>query len=576
MGVRRITSLIQNQGWIPTTPPEAEMETACRLWREWDPSLLLFHRGLPIQAIPAKSSVLIDGNGLAFFLFRVAYARHLRSLFPGRTSGTFPAVKSLSSAELTQALPCMMPLDLLDDITREFAYRLRLCNLDVRIFWDGPNRRFKTVTTQRRMEQRRQELVNLQQYCVHGSVPNEKNVYGFLRQFPVPSLFLQSVRKTLHHANANMVFCNEEADVELARAASGDSNSFVLGQDSDFYFYKDIQYVSFDCIFSANDTLYACVAKRQDLAALLEIEDEEMTELAILLGNDYVQSVRVPKQTDFDHKNPFHVARYINDQEDGFLVSSKDREMELAFVRALYNLQDLDSFPLQDFAGSGQLESDEDEEIIKHLKIQLPLGLAEETSRALQEGMTFSEIVMKCLSFCTQLREDGEFAILGSQHVDAYAELIPWQTAESNRQLDKPPKWSDVKASYAIEKCISVILKSEQASLLVRFTPTSMLFSHFKFHCILASKESNQNNGEDSIISVDESQTKHMVVDRMVLPIDAHEDRILENVAKNRVTIIHGETGCGKSSRVPVMLLSAPSPEPSLPKVKLYISQPRR
>ena len=33
------------------------------------------------------------------------------------------------------------------------------------------------------------------------------------------------------------------------------------------------------------------------------------------------------------------------------------------------------------------------------------------------------------------------------------------------------------------------------------------------------------------------------------LPIDAHKEKILEHVAKHRVTIIHGMTGCGKSSR---------------------------
>ena len=33
---------------------------------------------------------------------------------------------------------------------------------------------------------------------------------------------------------------------------------------------------------------------------------------------------------------------------------------------------------------------------------------------------------------------------------------------------------------------------------------------------------------------------------RKPLPIDAHKDEIMTTVEKNRVTIIHGETGCGK------------------------------
>ena len=39
------------------------------------------------------------------------------------------------------------------------------------------------------------------------------------------------------------------------------------------------------------------------------------------------------------------------------------------------------------------------------------------------------------------------------------------------------------------------------------------------------------------------------------LPIDAYRQEILTTIATHRVTIIQGETGCGKSTRVPVMLL---------------------
>ena len=42
---------------------------------------------------------------------------------------------------------------------------------------------------------------------------------------------------------------------------------------------------------------------------------------------------------------------------------------------------------------------------------------------------------------------------------------------------------------------------------------------------------------------------------RSALPIDEHRDEILYRIGRDRVTIIQGETGCGKSSRLPVMLL---------------------
>jgi HrpA-like RNA helicase len=64
----------------------------------------------------------------------------------------------------------------------------------------------------------------------------------------------------------------------------------------------------------------------------------------------------------------------------------------------------------------------------------------------------------------------------------------------------------------------------------------------------------------------------------LVLPIDEHKEEILRTVQTQRVTIIHGETGCGKSTRVPCFLLRVDPPEPTVaaPEVKIIISQPRR
>ncbi len=61
------------------------------------------------------------------------------------------------------------------------------------------------------------------------------------------------------------------------------------------------------------------------------------------------------------------------------------------------------------------------------------------------------------------------------------------------------------------------------------------------------------------------------------LPIDKYEERILNEIKEHRVTIIRGETGCGKSSRIPAMLLRSPPPDPSsVEKVKFFCAVPRR
>lgn len=57
----------------------------------------------------------------------------------------------------------------------------------------------------------------------------------------------------------------------------------------------------------------------------------------------------------------------------------------------------------------------------------------------------------------------------------------------------------------------------------------------------------------------------------VVLPADAWREQILRHVASHRVSVISGETGCGKSSRVPMFLLEAAGK-----RGRLMVAQPRR
>jgi HrpA-like RNA helicase len=59
-----------------------------------------------------------------------------------------------------------------------------------------------------------------------------------------------------------------------------------------------------------------------------------------------------------------------------------------------------------------------------------------------------------------------------------------------------------------------------------------------------------------------------------MLPIDAYRDEILFRIDRDPVTIIFGETGCGKSSRLPIMLLRH-AEETNRP-CRMMVSQPRR
>ena len=69
-----------------------------------------------------------------------------------------------------------------------------------------------------------------------------------------------------------------------------------------------------------------------------------------------------------------------------------------------------------------------------------------------------------------------------------------------------------------------------------------------------------------------EEEEEHQAHD--TLPIDDHKERILSHIASHRVTIIQGETGCGKSSRIPVLLIEGGGE--SSHRLKMFVSQPRR
>ena len=95
----------------------------------------------------------------------------------------------------------------------------------------------------------------------------------------------------------------------------------------------------------------------------------------------------------------------------------------------------------------------------------------------------------------------------------------------------------------------------------------SMLFHGPTFHNLMQETRRHLTADDDDDF-VDEHEEEEKVP--AVLPIDAHYNEIVSTISKHRVTIIRGETGCGKSSRVPVMVMNADD------NARMFVSQPRR
>ncbi|XP_066572197.1 ATP-dependent RNA helicase DHX30 [Amia ocellicauda] len=60
------------------------------------------------------------------------------------------------------------------------------------------------------------------------------------------------------------------------------------------------------------------------------------------------------------------------------------------------------------------------------------------------------------------------------------------------------------------------------------------------------------------------------------LPVDPHRERLLQAVAGGRVTVVAGETGCGKTTRVPLFLLQHEALEGRAAHCNILVTQPRR
>jgi hypothetical protein len=140
----------------------------------------------------------------------------------------------------------MMPLSWVGGFTHEFVTTLNEKDINIQVYWDGPLRRHKSGTDGKRLLYRKQQESKLELFCLHGILPSSKHMRytcQLMDEFPLSKLFLICVRHALQEQNVPMVDCTEEAEVELALQACGDSRAYIVGLDSDFFFFRNVQYI---------------------------------------------------------------------------------------------------------------------------------------------------------------------------------------------------------------------------------------------------------------------------------------------------------------------------------------------
>ena len=438
MGVRGWNRFLAEQGWLPpdsaiqrdNNNKSSSAASKASLWMDLptleqsESSSLLMDR---LVIIPAGSELHLDGFALCFHLHSVAYARYRRRFFSTTGRKRKNGAQQWSAWQVRQALPQFLPLSEIEAVAREFVTALHEHRgMQLFVYWDGdkryaprpaestqsPTQSFKHDEELHRQSMRVEEWSNLQQYCLNGRVPADTDTWD--RVFPKNRLFITQVMHTLTTMKSStkpsslcctMVFGDEEADAFMAQSVRGRQEAYLIGMDSDFCFFPDVQYVPLPTLWldgddddgddddddDANDTgtesnnnshseLRGIVLQRHILAQSLDLPLESfMIDLAILMGNDYVDDSLL---TDLDlppnlknavvlgsdknkkrkksHYNRVHaILEYLRDTEsDEPVVPSPNANNQehveacLHFVRKLYNLEDMSDYPCQETLAS--------------------------------------------------------------------------------------------------------------------------------------------------------------------------------------------------------------------------------
>lgn len=462
----------------------------------------------------------------------------------------------------------------------------------------------------------------------------------FLQEFPVPTLLFEEVYHVCFDKMAIMVKggkcddddvvvgggckviqCRGEADAMVAMASAMDisNQTFAVGQDSDYLVFGyplhhvlwslgdvHVQYLPLDSlVIQKEEGVFGHVVTRKQVAEEFHVSEDDVVEAAILAGNDYtlfMHDLKLNKSVNFFQRQchgkkkmkRYHLTEIMEEVSElkGFQVESSDAEQQLwiDFSRDLYHFRDI----------SGYMDKVKDR---KHVKEDMDVGMDGRSLTALQrnanDDMTvtnidfeaFHELLLRQSELyselpCIRSQIMAPFHELMSEDEDFLQVLRETMDVMSSDSLkyDTIPnglEWKDYILAEVFQRSIlnALRLQSTDKELGSNYAP-SKIFDHLSFYHAITErnrKRIEMDDPEPTLLNPSPSLTSSVSEEaRKELPIDEYRDEILSSIKDNRVTIIQGETGCGKSSRVPVMILESPPPDASFPNVKMFICQPRR
>ena len=248
------------------------------------------------------------------------------------------------------------------------------------------------------------------------------------------------------------------------------------------------------------------------------------------------------------------VIQHLKAQGPHYQASSTSAQVQLAiyFSRALYAFEDISEYPLDEtdqhcLDGINWVESinaqSEDSGFVRPI---LPAELDLELAHPNASDSSLTEVVIRPIQayIDSMSGSEGECRI-SQKYLHAWVQVAKDLAFPSHAKVAKVgrPHWDDVVAAYIIEATIEAVIQKYKSSILVLFSSPSKIFDHSRFYLkmnitrntIATQIEASEKTQSDSYVPVESSE----------LPINEYEGGILDIIQRQRVTIIHGETGCG-------------------------------
>eukprot|EP01041_Mallomonas_annulata_P005183 gene5183-10365_t len=549
------------------------------------------------EHIPAGSIVLIDGNGLIFHIVN-SYSDIMSRQFGGS-------------------------YDIFDKKLRsEMSTLTAVFGLTLRVYFDGKISRMKEATARKRIVKDEETWLNLLNYCQSGTHCKQDGL-------PIPPLYFDQLRATLETLNVDIITCEEEADQEIAKACAlmnddltskGGQYCFCYANDSDFLLMKDCPYVKFGSLskpMGYSDGCMARVWRRSELAADLGLSESQFVELALLIGNDYTgvfprsqlqlhtetsSCIHFPCDGNCSVKSIDVMVEYIRSLPSNYKLTSSNTSLQIAleYSRALYELRDISSYPEDSKHTRLMALRDEQLEVIqRYVKDRVDsMNLNDDNKtkgmKSKMNGDDDDDVASIAIDYLHTFVKDGDGSELSELGEDLYS--IPLDNVQSLETMVQQLSVMEIQEEEGgdddgMESVVVVLDKKEKA-----LVDDTTLIPHWNdviaahqyqlickeiFKCLrnnnTTSNSNNNNISKLTAVSFQPWRCFNGIIrnsDSNALPIDAFREEILHRVNRDRVTVIHGETGCGKSSRVPAMLLEH-AIEHDLP-CRMMVSQPRR